>query len=54
MPAIGTGQGGARWPNVRDLIIEELADEHVPVTVYVLPDAPMPEDTPAEDQLALL
>lgn len=54
MPAIGTGQGGARWPSVRDLVVEELADRHVPVTVYVLPDAPMPEDTPAEDQLSLI
>lgn len=54
MPAIGTGQGGARWPHVRDLILEELADRHVPTTVYVLPDAAMPEDAPAEDQLSLL
>lgn len=54
MPAIGTGQGGARWPHVRDLVLEELADRHVPVTVYVLPDASMPEDTPAEDQLSLI
>jgi Zn-dependent peptidase ImmA (M78 family)/O-acetyl-ADP-ribose deacetylase (regulator of RNase III) len=54
MPAIGTGQGGARWPNVRDLVLEELADRHVPVTVYVLPDAPMPEDTPVQEQLTLI
>jgi O-acetyl-ADP-ribose deacetylase (regulator of RNase III) len=54
MPAIGTGQGGARWPQVRDLVIEELVDHQVPTTVYVLPDAPMPEDAPTEDQLSLI
>jgi O-acetyl-ADP-ribose deacetylase (regulator of RNase III) len=54
MPLIGTGQGGARWPSVRDLILEELADRHVASTVYVLPDAPMPEDAFADDQLSLL
>ena len=54
MPAIGTGQAGARWPGVRDLVLEELADRHVATTVYVLPDAPMPEDAPADDQLSLL
>jgi Zn-dependent peptidase ImmA (M78 family)/O-acetyl-ADP-ribose deacetylase (regulator of RNase III) len=54
MPPIGTGQAGARWPGVRDLILEELADRHVPTTVYVLPDEPMPEDAPADDQLSLL
>lgn len=53
MPLIGTGQGGMSWPKVRDLIIEELADRHIPTMVYVLPDAPMPEDTPAEEQLSL-
>jgi O-acetyl-ADP-ribose deacetylase (regulator of RNase III) len=53
MPLIGTGQGGMSWPKVRDLIVEELADRRVPATVYVLPDAPMPEDTPAEEQLSL-
>jgi O-acetyl-ADP-ribose deacetylase (regulator of RNase III) len=54
MPLIGTGQGGARWPSVRDLVLEELADRQVTSTVYVLPDAPMPEDVPADDQLSLL
>jgi O-acetyl-ADP-ribose deacetylase (regulator of RNase III) len=54
MPAIGTGQGGARWPNVRDLVVEELVDRRIPTTVYVLPDAPMPEDVPADDQLSLI
>lgn len=54
MPLIGTGQGGARWPMVRDLILEEVADRHVACTVYVLPDAPMPEDVPANEQLSLL
>jgi O-acetyl-ADP-ribose deacetylase (regulator of RNase III) len=54
MPLIGTGQGGSRWPSVRDLILEELADRHVSSVDYVLPDAPMPEDAPADDQLSLL
>ncbi|HWF50285.1 MAG TPA: ImmA/IrrE family metallo-endopeptidase [Solirubrobacteraceae bacterium] len=53
MPLIGTGQGGMSWPKVRDLIIEELADRHISTMLYVLPDAPMPEDTPAEEQLSL-
>jgi len=44
MPLLGTGQGGTPWPKVRDLILEELAGRHLPVTVYVLPDAPMPEE----------
>jgi O-acetyl-ADP-ribose deacetylase (regulator of RNase III) len=54
MPLIGTGQGGAAWPKVRDLVIEELADRHVPTTVYVLPDTEMPEDAPTEAQLTLV
>jgi hypothetical protein len=53
MPLIGTGQGGMSWPKVRDLIIEELADRQILTTIYVLPDAPMPEDTPEEEQLSL-
>lgn len=53
MPAIGTGQGGARWPKIRDLIVEELVDHQVPTTVYVLPDSAMPEDAP-DDQLSLI
>jgi O-acetyl-ADP-ribose deacetylase (regulator of RNase III) len=53
MPLIGTGQGGMSWPKVRDLIIEELADRHISTILYVLPDAPIPEDTPAEEQLSL-
>lgn len=54
MPLIGTGQGGMEWAKVRDLIVEELIDRHVPVTVYVLPDAPMPVELSEEDQLTLL
>ena len=54
MPLIGTGQGGMRWPNVRDLILEELAGRHIPVTVYVLPDAPMPEEASDAEQMVLL
>lgn len=54
MPLIGTGQGGMAWPKVRDLIVEEVVDARVPVTVYVLPDAPMPEDATEDEQLTLL
>jgi O-acetyl-ADP-ribose deacetylase (regulator of RNase III) len=54
MPLIGTGQGGTPWPQVRDLVLEELADRHVTSTVYVLPDAPMPEDTVVDEQLSLV
>lgn len=54
MPLIGTGQGGVHWPQVRDLVLEELAGKHIPVTVYVLPDAPMPEEASVEEQTALL
>ena len=53
MPPIGTGQAGGRWPKVRDLILEELANRHVATTVYVLPGARMPEDAPADEQLSL-
>lgn len=53
MPLIGTGQGGTPWPMVRDLVLEELAERHVTTTVYVLPEAPMPEDAPADEQLTL-
>lgn len=54
MPLIGTGQGGTPWPKVRDLILEELGGRHVPVTVHILPAAPMPEDTDDNVQMALL
>jgi hypothetical protein len=54
MPLIGTGQGGTPWPGVRDLVLAEVADRHVATTVYVLPDAPMPEDSSADEQLTLV
>lgn len=54
MPLIGTGQGGMAWPKVRDLILEELCARGLRVTVYVLPDAAMPDEADQEDQLALL
>jgi O-acetyl-ADP-ribose deacetylase (regulator of RNase III) len=53
MPPIGTGQGGMRWPPIRDLLLEELADRGVPVTVYFLPNDQMPEEVPASEQLTL-
>jgi O-acetyl-ADP-ribose deacetylase (regulator of RNase III) len=53
MPPIGTGQGATPWPRVRDLILEELVERDVAVTVYVLEDEPMPEETPDNGQLTL-
>ena len=53
MPLIGTGQGGAEWPQVRDLILEELIDHGRDVSVYVLADAQMPEETTLDEQLTL-
>ena len=54
MPPIGTGQGGAEWPAVRDLVLEELVNRGVRVTVYVLPEAQMPLEALDAEQLALL
>lgn len=54
MPLIGTGQGGVRWPKIRDLVLDEIAYQEVPVTVYVLPDAPMPEEASDDEQMSLL
>lgn len=54
MPTIGAGQAGGPWPQIRDLILEELADRHIATTVYVLPDAAMPDDAAVDDQLSLL
>jgi Zn-dependent peptidase ImmA (M78 family) len=53
MPPIGTGQGATPWPRVRDLILEELVERDVVVTVYVLEDEPMPEVAPDNGQLTL-
>ena len=54
MPLIGTGQGGADWPTVRDLVLEELVNGGVPVIVYVLPEAQMPPDALEAEQLTLV
>ncbi len=54
MPLIGTGQGGTAWPKVRDLILEEVCARQISATVYVLADAPMPEDSDETAQMALL
>ena len=53
LPPIGTGQGATPWPRVRDLILEELVERDVAVTVYVLEDEPMPEETQDKGQLTL-
>jgi Zn-dependent peptidase ImmA (M78 family)/O-acetyl-ADP-ribose deacetylase (regulator of RNase III) len=51
MPPIGTGLGGMQWPLMRDIIVQDLCEANVPVTVYVLPGSPMPADV--EPQLSL-
>jgi hypothetical protein len=51
MPLIGTGQGGMRWAAVRDLVLDCVCRNGVDVVVYVLPDAPMPEDEPMQGSL---
>lgn len=53
MPAIGTGQAGGKWPPIRDLIIEMLVDQGIPVTVYVLPEQRMPDEQLPVQQLTL-
>lgn len=37
MPRIGCGLGGGSWDEVEPIIQRELADRHIPVTVYDLP-----------------
>jgi len=54
MPPIGTGQAATPWRYVRDLILEELVDRGISVTVYVLPEASMPQEEISHDQLVLL
>lgn len=44
MPQIGTGQGGGRWPVIRELIDRTLARQGIPVTVYSQPGSPPPEE----------
>jgi O-acetyl-ADP-ribose deacetylase (regulator of RNase III) len=40
MPRIGCGLAGGDWAKVRPLIVEQLCDHHVPVTVYDLGEEP--------------
>ena len=54
MPLIGTGQAGMPWPVVRDIVLDELVDQSLDVTVYVLAEAQMPADAPREEQMSLL
>jgi len=51
MPRIGTGEGRADWPIVRELIDNELVGAGIEVTVYTLPGTQLRE--PAVAQLAL-
>ena len=53
MPPIGTGQGATPWPRVRDLILEEVVERDVAVTVYVLENEQMPEEVLDTGQLTL-
>jgi len=53
MPPIGTGQGGTPWPPIRDLVLQEVVDRGVSVTVYVLEGEAMPEDAEVRAQLML-
>jgi hypothetical protein len=51
MPRIGTGEGKADWPIIRELIDTALVWAGIDVSVYTLPGTPLQE--PAEAQLAL-
>lgn len=52
LPLLGTGQGRGEWPLVKQLIYEQLGDLVGQTTIYVLPEATLPED--AVRQLSLL
>lgn len=39
MPRIGTGQAGASWAMIKELIDESLVRRNVPVSIYTLPDS---------------
>lgn len=51
MPRIGTGQGGADWPIIREIIDTELVRAGVDVRIYTLPGTPVSDQSPT--QLAL-
>lgn len=42
MPRIGAGNAGGAWPIIEELIIDNLLDKGIMVTVYSLPDRPQP------------
>jgi hypothetical protein len=44
MPRIGTGQGGGRWPVIREILDRTLCRHAIPVTVYTLPGQPLDEN----------
>ena len=52
MPVIGTGQAGGAWQVIDEIIRETLGTLGVPVTVYVLPSAPLPSMTAAAPEFA--
>jgi O-acetyl-ADP-ribose deacetylase (regulator of RNase III) len=45
MPRIGSGQGGASWAVVQELISGSLSARGIPVTVYDLRGAPLPSQS---------
>jgi hypothetical protein len=51
MPRIGAGQGGGSWVIIEDLIQSVCGSSGLNVTVYDLPDAPLPEGVPHQDLL---
>lgn len=55
MPLIGTGQGGMSWPTIRDLIVDSICGRGISVTIYILPESPMPIEIEKQiSQLSLL
>lgn len=52
IPLLGTGQGRGEWPLIKELIYEALGELTGRTTIYVLPEATLPED--AVRQLSLI
>lgn len=52
MPRIGAGQGAGIWSVVEDIIQTVFSEKDVSVTVYDLPDAPLPPKIPLQDELS--
>lgn len=52
MPRIGAGQGAGTWSVIEDIIQTVFSEKNVSVTVYDLPDAPLPPKVPLQDELS--